>query len=39
MKFVCKRPPGLARQYVPNLCHGFTLYFRIINTGATFSIE
>jgi len=24
MKFVCKRHPGLARQYVPNLCHGFT---------------
>jgi len=24
MKFVCLRHPGLARQYVPNLCHGFT---------------
>ncbi|RUM94204.1 MAG: hypothetical protein DSZ28_04400 [Thiothrix sp.] len=24
MKFVCKRHPGLKRQYVPNLCHGFT---------------
>ena len=24
MKFICKRHPGLERQYVPNLCHGFT---------------
>ena len=24
MKFVCLRHPGLKRQYVPNLCHGFT---------------
>jgi prepilin-type N-terminal cleavage/methylation domain-containing protein len=24
MKFVCKRHPGLKRQYGPNLCHGFT---------------
>ena len=23
MKFVCLRHPGLDRQYVPNLCHGF----------------
>ena len=25
MKFVCLRHPGLARQYVPSLCYGFTL--------------